>query len=222
MDFHFTRFEIATATGALFLSLVFVCTFMEASAMQNEIGAAAVSAVDREDLFWASVEARGQHLVLSGAAPDQRARERAAEVAAGIPGAVAVDNRIAIIGEAGTCQKQVDDYLKDRRVTFKSGRAELSPASLPVLAMIAGIARGCGASFEVASHTDDRGDSSVNLKLSQRRAEVAVRYLVQSGVPPRQLEAVGYGAAQPVADNRTAAGREANRRLEFRILGADA
>jgi outer membrane protein OmpA-like peptidoglycan-associated protein len=222
MDFHFTRFEIATGTGALFLSLVFVCMFMEASAMQNEIGTAAVAAVDREDLFWASVEARGQHLVLSGAAPDQRARQRAGEIAAGIPGAVGVDNRIAIIGEAGTCQKQVDEYLKDRRVTFKSGRAELSPASLPVLAMIAGIARGCGASFEVASHTDDRGDAAVNLKLSQRRAELAVRYLVQSGVPPHQLQAVGYGAAQPVADNSTAAGREANRRLEFRILGADA
>ncbi len=107
-------------------------------------------------------------------------------------------------------------------MTFKSGRAELSPSSLPVLAMIAGIARGCGAAFEVASHTDDRGDATVNLALSQRRAEAAVRYLVQSGVAPEQLRAVGYGEVQPVADNATDAGRAANRRLEFRILGEDA
>lgn len=222
MDFTFSRFELLTGTGALFLCLVFTCTFLEASAIQNEIAASAVTAVEREDLFWVSVEGRGQSLVLSGAAPDYLARKRAGEIAAGVPGVAGVDNQIAIIGEAGTCQHRVDDYLKDRRVTFKAGRAELSASSLPVLAMIAGIARGCGASFEVASHTDDRGDAALNKTLSQRRAEAAVRYLVQSGVPPAQLRAVGYGETQPVADNATEAGREANRRLEFRIIGEDA
>lgn len=222
MDFRFTRFEIATGTGAVFLTLLFVCIFMEAADIQAEVSTAAVAAVEREDLFWVSVEGRGQHLLLTGAAPDHPAREQAGEIAAGVPGVAGVDNRIAIIGEAGTCQKRIDEYLKDRRVTFKTGRAELSASSLPVLAMVAGIARGCGAAFEVASHTDDRGDAAMNRKLSQRRAEVAVRYLVQSGVPPEQLEAVGYGETQPVADNTSEAGRAANRRLEFRILGADA
>jgi outer membrane protein OmpA-like peptidoglycan-associated protein len=222
MDVQFSRFEIATATGALFLCLVFVTLFMEASAIQTEIGTSAMAAVEREDLFWVSVEGRGQQLVLSGAAPDYLAKERAGEIAAGVAGVSSIDNRIAIIGEAGTCQKQIDDYLNDRRVTFKSGRAELSTSSLAVLAMVAGIARGCGASFEVASHSDAQGDSAVNLKLSQRRAETVVRYLVQSGVAPDQLRAVGYGETQPVADNSSEAGRNANRRVEFRILGGDA
>ncbi|MEQ8858210.1 MAG: OmpA family protein [Pseudomonadales bacterium] len=222
MDLTFSRFELLTGTGALFLCLVFTCTFLEASAIQNEIGAAAVAAVEREDLFWVSVEGRGQRLVLSGAAPDYLAKDRAGQIAAGIAGVSAVDNRIAIIGEAGTCQNRVDEYLKDRRVTFKAGRAELTASSLPVLAMIAGIARGCGASFEVASHTDDRGDAAMNQTLSQRRAEAAARYLVQSGVPPEQLRAVGYGEAQPIADNATESGRQDNRRLEFRIIGEDA
>lgn len=222
MELNFSRFEILTAAGAAFLCLFFAATFSEASAIQSEITTAAVAAVEREELFWVSVEGRGQSLVLSGAAPDYLARDRAGEIAAGIAGVSSVDNRIAIIGEAGTCQKRVDDYLKDRRVTFKTGQAELASSSLPVLAMIAGIARGCGAAFEVASHTDDRGDAAVNEKLSQRRAEAAVRYLVQSGVPPEQLRAVGYGETQPVADNATAEGREANRRLEFRIIGEDA
>lgn len=222
MEFNFSRFEILTGTGAVFLCLFFAATFSEASAIQNEITTAAVDAVDREDLFWVSVEGSGQSLVLSGAAPDYLARERAGEIAAGIAGVTVVDNQIAIIGEQGTCQKQVDEYLQDRRVTFKTGQAELAGSSLPVLAMIAGIARGCGAAFEVASHTDDRGDAAVNQKLSQRRAEAAVRYLVQSGVSPGQLRAVGYGETQPIADNASAAGREANRRLEFRIIGEDA
>jgi outer membrane protein OmpA-like peptidoglycan-associated protein len=222
MDFQFSRFEIMTGAGSLFLCLVFVCLFMEASAIQTQIGTAAMAAVEREDLFWVSVEGRGQGLVLSGAAPDRMARERAGEIASGIPGVSTVDNRIAVIGEAGTCQHQMDDYLKDRRVTFKTGRIELSSASLPVLAMVAGIARGCGAAFEVASHTDAEGDSAINHTLSQRRAEAVVRYLVQSGVHPDQLRAVGYGEAQPVADNGTEAGRTANRRVEFRIVGGDA
>jgi outer membrane protein OmpA-like peptidoglycan-associated protein len=222
MDLQFTQFEIATGTGALFLCLFFICTFTQASAIQNEICAAAVSAVEREDLFWVSVEGRGQSLVLSGAAPDYLARQRAGEVVADIPGVSGVDNQIAIIGESGTCQRKVDEYLKDRRVTFKAGRSELTAQSLPVLAMVAGIARGCGASFDVASHTDDRGDAAMNQTLSQRRAEVAVRYLVQSGVRPEQLRAVGYGETQPIASNATEAGREANRRLEFRIIGEDA
>lgn len=222
MDFHFSRFEIVTGTGAVFLCLVFVCLFTEASAIQTGISTTAVAAVEREDLYWVSVEGRGQSLVLSGAAADARARDRAGEVAAAVPGVTSVDNRIAVIGEAGACQQKIDDYLQDRRVTFKTGRPELSTASLPALAMVADIARGCGAAFEVASHTDDEGDSAVNLKLSQRRAEAVVRYLVQSGVAPDQLRAVGYGETQPVADNATHDGRTANRRVELRILGADA
>jgi outer membrane protein OmpA-like peptidoglycan-associated protein len=221
MDFHFSRFEIATGTGALFLCLVFVCLFVEASRIQTGITTAAVAAVEQGDLFWVSVEGRGQSLVLTGAAPDSRARERAGEIAAGIDGVTAVDNRIAVIGEVGTCQKRIDEYLEDRRVSFKSGRAELATASLPVLATVAGIARGCGASFEVASHTDAAGDFAINLKLSQRRAEAVVRYLAQSGVHPDQLRAVGYGETQPVADNVTEAGRAANRRVEFRIVGGN-
>lgn len=219
MDFRFSRFEILTGTGAAFLCLVFVCLFNEASAIETELGTAAAAAVEKEDLFWVSVEARGQALYLTGAAPDYRARDRAGELAAGIRGVASVENDIAIIGEAGTCQKEIDEYLKDRRVTFKAGRAELAASSFPVLAMVAGIARGCGASFEVASHTDSKGDSAVNQKLTQRRAEVVVRYLVQSGVSPEQLKAVGYGESQPVADNASKAGRAANNRLEFRVLG---
>lgn len=222
MDFQFSRFEIATGTGALFLCLFLTCVFMEASAIQTEIGTAGSAALAREDLFWASAEARGQHLMLAGAAPDYRAQKRAGELAGAIPGVTSVDNQIQIVGEAGTCQKQVDEYLADRRVTFKSGGAELSDASLPVLSMVAGIARGCGAAFEVAGHTDDRGDSAVNQKLSQRRAEAVVRQLVRSGVAESQLRAVGYGESQPVADNGSDAGRSANRRIEFRIIGEDA
>ena len=132
---------------------------------------------------------------------------------------VGVVNEIAIIGQAGTCQQEIDDLLKDERVAFRSGRAELAASSYPMLAMVASITRACETALEIAGHTDSAGDAGVNQKLSQRRADVVRKYLVQSGVNPDQLKATGYGETQPVADNRSESGRKANRRIEFRVLG---
>ena len=134
-------------------------------------------------------------------------------------GVSSVANQIAIIGEAGTCQKDFDDYLNDERVSFKTGKAALSESSYPLLGLLASVARNCNARIEIAGHTDSRGDAAINLKLSQRRADAVRKYLVQRGVNLDWVKAIGYGETQPVADNRTEAGRKANRRIELRVLG---
>jgi outer membrane protein OmpA-like peptidoglycan-associated protein len=85
--------------------------------------------------------------------------------------------------------------------------------------MLAMVVRRCAARLEIAGHTDDRGDSTINLKLSQRRADEVAKQLVRHGVDPLHIDAVGYGEMQPVADNQTDTGRKANRRIEFRVLG---
>jgi outer membrane protein OmpA-like peptidoglycan-associated protein len=69
----------------------------------------------------------------------------------------------------------------------------------------------------VEGHTDGIGSDSYNQKLSQRRAESVVDYLVKKGVSPSRLEAVGYGKTRPIATNKTAAGRAQNRRVEFNV-----
>jgi MYXO-CTERM domain-containing protein len=71
---------------------------------------------------------------------------------------------------------------------------------------------------EVEGHSDDRGDDDYNLKLSQQRAEAVVQFLLKEGVERERLSAVGYGEARPIDTNTTAAGRAANRRVEFRIV----
>jgi outer membrane protein OmpA-like peptidoglycan-associated protein len=71
---------------------------------------------------------------------------------------------------------------------------------------------------EVAGHTDDRADDAYNQVLSERRAKAVMDYFVSKGVAADNLSAKGYGEAQPVADNGTAAGRAQNRRVELRIL----
>ncbi len=221
MDLRFSQFEILTATGALYLCLVFICVFSEASAIEEDLGAGVLEAVRKQNLFWTSVEPVGQEIILTGAAPDYRSKRRAGEIALIVPGVTSVDNRIAIIGEAGTCQQEIDIYLKRERVTFKSGRAELHDSSYPILNMLASIARNCGARLEVAGHTDSVGDASVNMKLSQRRSDAVRKYLVQSGVSPDKIVARGYGETQPIADNTSDEGRDTNRRIEFRVLGSD-
>lgn len=219
MDFRFSQFEILTATGALFLCLLFICVFTEASGIEDDLGARVTEVVRKQNLFWASVEAHGQNIVLTGAAPDYQAKAEATEIAQSVWGVTGVVNEIAIIGQAGTCQQKIDDLLKGERVAFKTGRAEIDESSYPMLAVVASIARACDTALEIAAHTDSVGDAAVNLKLSQRRADAVRKYLVQSGVNPERLQATGYGETQPVADNRSESGRRANRRIEFRVLG---
>jgi OmpA-OmpF porin, OOP family len=60
------------------------------------------------------------------------------------------------------------------------------------------------------------------MTLSQARADAVAKYLVGKGISPERLRARGYGPQQPVDKNETAAGREANRRVEFKVLAPDA
>ena len=219
MDLRFSQFEILTTTGSFFVCLFFVCVFLEASDIEQELGSTASEAVSQQNLFWASATPSGQEIVLTGAAPDYGSRKRAGEIAASVPGVTSVDNQIAIIGEAGTCQNELDDFLARERVTFKKGKAELTDGSYPLLTLLASIARNCETRLEVASHTDAEGDAAINMKLTQRRADAVRKYLVQSGVDAEQVVARGYGETQPIADNATDEGKQANRRVEFRVIG---
>ncbi len=68
---------------------------------------------------------------------------------------------------------------------------------------------------EVAGHTDSIGTDNYNMGLSLRRANAVRDYLISKGIAAENLTAKGYGESQPVADNRTAAGRFKNRRVEL-------
>lgn len=222
MDFRFSQFEILTACGSIFLCLLLICVFNEASGIEEDLATRVTDEVRKQDLFWAGVDAQGQKIVLAGAASDHQAKQLAGQIASEMWGVTEVDNSIAVIGEAGTCQQEIDELLKGQRVSFRAGRAELAEVSFPVLRMLAGLARGCGVRLEIATHTDSKGDAEINQRLSQRRADAVRKHLVQSGVAAQQLVAVGYGESQPVADNASSEGRKANRRVEFRVLGGAA
>jgi outer membrane protein OmpA-like peptidoglycan-associated protein len=67
----------------------------------------------------------------------------------------------------------------------------------------------------IEGHTDNAGNADANKDLSQRRASSVKAYLVSQGIAESRLTAFGYGMERPIADNRTAAGRAKNRRVDF-------
>jgi outer membrane protein OmpA-like peptidoglycan-associated protein len=108
----------------------------------------------------------------------------------------------------------------DGVVSFKTASASLQPASLPLLKQVASTLKAAATlSIEIRGHTDDVGNAAKNITLSKRRAETIRAVLIKAGVKPARLISTGFGPTRPRATNKTAAGREQNRRVEFLILG---
>lgn len=78
------------------------------------------------------------------------------------------------------------------------------------------------ADLVVSGYTDDLGDAAKNVKLSAARADAVKNYLIKQGVAAERLSSKGEGAANPVADNKTAAGRAKNRRVEINAVVKEA
>ena len=105
-----------------------------------------------------------------------------------------------------------------QKILFKHNRWDISPQSYPLMDEVAqALKDNPTIRVHVEGHTDSRGKDRYNLKLSQRRTDSVVRYLVDRGIESSRLQATGYGETRPIDDNRTRAGREANRRVEFII-----
>ena len=106
-----------------------------------------------------------------------------------------------------------------RNIQFETGKSIIKPVSYKILDEVASILKEYPYyDVNVDGHTDNVGDAAKNLKLSQDRAAAAVTYLVGKGVAASRLVSAGYGLTKPVADNKTAAGRAQNRRVEFNLL----
>jgi outer membrane protein OmpA-like peptidoglycan-associated protein len=117
-----------------------------------------------------------------------------------------------------------DNYTasETQSVTFGPNSSALSNAAMSTLDKIASDVSGqrTGYMLELQGYTDMTGSAPQNLILSQRRAESVERYLVSKNVPLFRTSILGLGTANPVADNKTAVGRDQNRRVEIRVLKA--
>jgi outer membrane protein OmpA-like peptidoglycan-associated protein len=107
------------------------------------------------------------------------------------------------------------------RVEFATGSDKIQgKKSFQVLDAVVGVMNGHKevSLVEIQGHTDNAGVADQNRKLSTRRAEAVVKYLVSKGIDPKRLTATGFGPDKPLADNKTAIGRQKNRRVELHII----
>jgi outer membrane protein OmpA-like peptidoglycan-associated protein len=106
-----------------------------------------------------------------------------------------------------------------RNIFFDFGKYTLRPESTNELERLIKLLNDIPSMrIEISGHTDNRGSAELNQKLSENRAKAVVDYLVAKGINPSRLEYKGYGKDQPIATNDTEAGRQENRRTEFKIL----
>ena len=113
-----------------------------------------------------------------------------------------------------------EETIVVRDVHFEFNKSTLTAADKEVLSGVATRLKqeSSTAQLRVTGHTDSVGSNAYNQRLSEKRANSVVQYLVESGVPRASFVSVaGAGESQPVADNKTADGRAMNRRTEIKI-----
>lgn len=114
-------------------------------------------------------------------------------------------------------QKKLE--LAVKAVKFETGKAILKPESSKILTDIADIlSRYEGYHLRIEGHTDNVGKDETNQQLSEDRALACAEFLIQQGLRAERLITAGFGETKPVADNKTAAGKASNRRVEFNLF----
>lgn len=113
-------------------------------------------------------------------------------------------------------RRVVDEAIKN--LEFDLGKATIRSKSYETLNKVAALLVEKNFSLKLAGHTDNTGSMALNLRLSKDRAESVKAYLVSQGANASRIEATGYGPNQPIASNKTAQGRQQNRRVEFSLF----
>ena len=188
-------------------------------------GLAALSLLDHGSLL-----VRPDTVELTGVTGSQGARARMSQILSGRLGqgqTFKVDVRydealdpLAALPTPEECIDRVAAVMAGQKIAFSPGSAEIDAAAAGLADRLAASLKGCEAvQIEIAGHTDAQGSETGNQSLSQARAEAVLLALQGRQVDVTALKAVGYGEARPLADNGSEAGREANRRIEFTLLG---
>lgn len=115
----------------------------------------------------------------------------------------------------------IDQKIVVRAVDFEFNSTRLTAPAQDTLSQVAtALAAQPALMVEIQGYTDSKGAAAYNQKLSQRRADAVLQYLVSRGVNGSALTARGYGPASPIASNATAEGRAQNRRVAFVVTNA--
>lgn len=110
----------------------------------------------------------------------------------------------------------IDGKIIARGINFDVAKSSIKPESFGALNNIVAIMKEHPElKFEIGGHTDNDGDDTTNLKLSQERADAVKEKLITLGIDATKLTTKGYGETKPMGDNATFEGKATNRRVEF-------
>jgi outer membrane protein OmpA-like peptidoglycan-associated protein len=111
------------------------------------------------------------------------------------------------------------DVIQLENILFRQSRPELLVRSNDEVEKLIGFMKKYPTvEIELSGHTDNVGDASKNQKLSEQRVIVVRNILIRNGVKDSRIQTIAYGGSKPIADNRSEAGRQKNRRVEMKIL----
>lgn len=121
------------------------------------------------------------------------------------------------------CMANIQALQDETKIAFEPGSGTLDASAAAIIDKLAEELNACpDLQIEIQGHTDSQGRESMNQALSQTRALAVLTALQDRRVLTKGFLALGYGESQPIADNDTAEGREANRRIEFvRVIPED-
>jgi flagellar motor protein MotB/uncharacterized protein YidB (DUF937 family) len=126
---------------------------------------------------------------------------------------------LGAIGTSGVSNGALVEAMNLAIINFPTGSAEIPAENVEIIRKSAEVIMRAPAApaIEIGGHTDNTGDASRNMALSQARADAVREVLVGAGVPAERLIARGYGETRPKATNDTEYGRFQNRRIEYSI-----
>ncbi|MEL6452247.1 MAG: OmpA family protein [Pseudomonadota bacterium] len=126
---------------------------------------------------------------------------------------------VAALPTPDECEAEVGRIVAASKITFEPGSATIDAGALGTLDDIAEVLQQCGdIRLEIQGHTDSQGREEMNQSLSQARAQSVLNELRARRVLTSTYTARGYGETTPIADNDSEEGREANRRIEFKLI----
>ena len=218
---------------------------IEAERIQQEKDAAAAAAAAKakaEADAAAAAEAKRQAELTDAREAQQKAEANAAAAKAAAEQAALKAKEQAAKDEAARAQaatealraqllKQLNDVLQTTDtprglvvnmadVLFETGKYNLSTDAQLKLAKLSGIIQAHpGLNLAIEGYTDTTGSADFNMKLSQQRADTVRDFLIAQGLLADTITSKGFGEANPIADNSTAAGRKQNRRVEIVVSG---
>lgn len=115
---------------------------------------------------------------------------------------------------------EVGSVVRINNLFFATAKADLNKDSeLELKNVLQFLTKNPTVKIEIQGHTDNVGNDAYNLDLSKRRANTVYNYLIEKGVDKTRIAYKGYGEANPIATNSTDAGKQKNRRVEFKITG---